>query len=138
MLFRSMFDQHDAEALGAPIEARFPFADLEFADFMANIPAVPWCIDKYIARQAMGDRLPADILKRPKAPLAGDTVRARLDRGDRLPWTRAFRPHPRLGRYVDVGALSEICNREPPAINVAIDTRPLMLNEWLWYHFPRS
>ena len=86
-----MFDQHDAEHLGALVEARFPFTDLEFAEFLLNIPAVPWCIDKYIARQAMADRLPPEVLARPKSPMAADTVRARLAQGDRLPWAEAFR-----------------------------------------------
>jgi hypothetical protein len=137
-VWASMFDHHDAEHLGALIEVRYPFADVEFADFLLNIPAVPWCIDKYIARQAMTDRLPAEVLTRAKAPLAGDTVRARLDLGDPLPWVPAFRPHPRLHPFVDESVLGEICKRGPAAISAFSDTRALMLNEWLWYHFPRS
>jgi hypothetical protein len=137
-LWPSMFEQHDAEQLGALVEVRYPFADLDFADFLMNIPAVPWCVDKYISRQAMAGWLPPAVLARPKAPLAGDTVRARLDLGDELPWASAFRPHSRLHRYVAAAAIESMCARGSRAVIVHLDTRALMLNEWLWYHFPRS
>src|SRR3989304_4501612 len=51
--WRGMFDPHDARVLGAPLEVRFPLADLRVVESLMNIPAIPWCIDKYIARQAM-------------------------------------------------------------------------------------
>ncbi len=137
-IWASMFDQHDAEHLGAPLEVRFPFADVELAEFLMNIPAVPWCIDKYIARRALRGQLPPDVVVRPKAPLAGDPVRARRAAGDRLPWAKGFRLHPRLPRYVNAGVLQAMCARSPDALAVFVDSRPLMLNEWLWYHFPRS
>jgi asparagine synthase (glutamine-hydrolysing) len=137
-IWRSMFDQHDAECLGAALEVRYPFADLELATFLFNIPAVPWCIDKRIAREAMRGWLPAQVLERSKAPLAGDTVRARLALGDPLPGTGEFHPHPRLARYVDAGLLQDARARKSAAASVYVETRPLMLNEWLWYHFSRS
>ena len=133
-----MFDRHDAEYLGARLEARFPFADIRLVEYLLNIPAVPWCVDKYVARQAMAGRLPDPVLTRPKAVLAGDTVAARIGLGDRLPWTRTIHAHPCLDRYIDVPALVEICNRGWPDIDPSTDAQALMFNEWLWYHLPRS
>jgi asparagine synthase (glutamine-hydrolysing) len=136
--WRAMFDRHDAEYLGAPIEARFPFADLRLVEFLLNIPAIPWCIDKYIHRRAMRGRLPPDVLHRRKTSLAGDPVAARIAEGDRLPWREAFDPHPRLAEFVDVAAIDRIRRLEPTVERVEIDTRALSFNEWLWYHLPRS
>ena len=137
-IWASMFNRHDAEHLGARVETRFPFTDVRLVDFLLNIPAVPWCIDKYITRRAMVNRLPPAVLARPKSPMAADTARARLDKGDRLPWCETFRPHPLLARYVNVGLLAERCRRGTAAIDPSVDTRALMLNEWLWYHRPRN
>ena len=78
------------------------------------------------------------MLARPKAPLAGDRVRARVKAGDHLPWTNGFRPHPRLRRFVNARVLHDLCARSSDAVEVYVDSKPLMLNEWLWYHFPRS
>jgi asparagine synthase (glutamine-hydrolysing) len=137
-VWASMFDEHDAANLGALLEVRFPLADLALADFLMNISAVPWCIDKHIVRRAMAGRLPQEVLNRPKAPLAGDPVRARLDHGDRLPWAADWAPHPQLCRYVDLAKIQGLLARRSLEIHVGIDTRALMLNEWLWYHLPRS
>ena len=136
--WRAMFDRHDSEYLAAPVEARFPFADLRVVNFLLNIPAIPWCIDKHILRRAMRDALPAEVLARPKTPLAGDTVAARLAKGDRTPWTAGFEAHPLLASVVDVDALRAMFNRAPAAIDPEVDARALVLNDWLWYHRPRS
>jgi asparagine synthase (glutamine-hydrolysing) len=137
-VWTSMFDEHDAASLGARLEVRYPLADLALVEFLINIPAVPWCIDKFIVRRAMADRLPAEVLARPKTALAGDPIAARLNRGDALPWTKHLRVHRDLARYVDVQMLSVQLAAGPSAMAVGIDTRALMLNEWLWYHRPRS
>lgn len=137
-IWPAMFDRHDAEHLGVPLEVRFPFADLALVEFLMNIPAVPWCIDKYIARRAVTDRLPLAVIARPKSPMAGDTVTARLNLGDRLPWSDRFTPHPRLARYVDVSRLTTLCAADAASLSSSGATRPLMLNEWLWYHLPQS
>ena len=136
--WRAMFDRHDCEYLAAPVEARFPFADLRLVNYLLNIPAIPWCIDKYILRRAMRNSLPPEVLARPKASLAGDPVAARVAKGDRTPWSRGFEAHALLDRFVDVSALREICDRASPAIDPEVDTRALGLNEWLWYHRARS
>jgi asparagine synthase (glutamine-hydrolysing) len=137
-IWPAMFDHHDAEHLGVLVEARFPLADLRLVEYLMNIPAVPWCVDKYVARRALADRLPREVLTRPKSPLAGDTVRARIERGDRLPWTGALRLHPQLSRLVDPHALADCRRLEAAEIVASGVTRALMLNEWLWYHLPRS
>lgn len=136
--WRAMFDRHDSEYLAAPVEARFPFADLRVVNYLLNIPAIPWCIDKHILRRAMQDALPAGVLTRPKTSLAGDPVAARFAKGDRTPWADGFEAHPMLDQFVDVTALREICARAPSAIDPEMDTRALVLNEWLWYHRARS
>jgi asparagine synthase (glutamine-hydrolysing) len=51
------------------LEARSPFLDYIFLEFVNRIPGnlkMKWLKKKYILKQAMGDMLPAELLKRPK------------------------------------------------------------------------
>ena len=64
----------DAGWTRVPVEVRYPFLDLRLVSFMLSVPSVPWAHDKELMRTAMRGRLPEDVLRRPKAPLARDPV----------------------------------------------------------------
>ena len=65
--------------VSAPIETRHPFFDLRLIGFLLAIPPVPWCRMKMIHREAMRGVLPEPVRTRPKAPLAGNRLLARLN-----------------------------------------------------------
>src|SRR5262245_49471177 len=65
--------------VSAPLETRHPFFDLRLISFLLAIPPVPWCVKKMIHREAMRGILPESVRTRPKAPLAGNRVLARLN-----------------------------------------------------------
>ena len=54
------------------LESRAPLFDLRMLTFLLRLPPVPWCMHKYLCRQAMQGLLPREILTRPKTPLLMD------------------------------------------------------------------
>lgn len=73
--FTSPFWQCDLDDMNfretlAPIVRRHPYLDLRVAEFMLSVPPLPWGWKKHLLREAMRDRLPAEVLSREKTPLA--------------------------------------------------------------------
>jgi asparagine synthase (glutamine-hydrolysing) len=63
-------DKEDAASTGLPMDTRSPLLDYRLLKFLLRLPAMPWCANKEIMRQAMNGRLPDSILRRAKTPLA--------------------------------------------------------------------
>ena len=72
----SVLEEEDAGWAGLNLETRAPFLDLRLLRLLFQLPQVPWCMNKELTRRAMSGLLPVEILKRPKAPLAGDPLEA--------------------------------------------------------------
>jgi asparagine synthase (glutamine-hydrolysing) len=94
-----LFERDDADLSQRAIEPRYPFFDLRLVNFLLSIPVMRWCVDKRLMRHAMEGRLPDAVRLRPKTPLAGDILQARLKRGDPL-FNLHFASLPDLRRYV--------------------------------------
>jgi asparagine synthase (glutamine-hydrolysing) len=62
----------DAGFTGQAVEVRYPFLDLRVVEYVLALPPYPPLLDKKLLREAMRGRLPANTLRRPKMPLAGD------------------------------------------------------------------
>lgn len=116
----------DAGVTGIPIEARYPFLDLRLVSYLLAIPPLPWCVDKRILREAMRGTLPETIRLRPKAPLAGDPLRAKLRESGAASLDR-FDAVSDLGRFVNRHAIPPLASDNDPWLHV----RPLCLNAWL-------
>lgn len=59
----------DKTGMAVGLECRVPYLDLELVEFAARVPCslkLHGLIGKYLLRKAVGSRLPADILTRPK------------------------------------------------------------------------
>lgn len=56
----------------ARTERIMPFWDERVVQFCLRVPAVPWCEDKLLLREAMRGLLPESIRARPKTPVMGD------------------------------------------------------------------
>lgn len=63
---------HHAHATGLPLEFRHPLFDLGLVNFMASVTAPRWHHGKALARRALRQQLPEELLARPKqiAPLS--------------------------------------------------------------------
>ena len=116
----------DPGVTGIPIEARYPFLDVRLVSYLLAIPPLPWCIDKQILRDAMRGTLPETIRLRPKAPLAGDPLRAKLRESGAASLDR-FDAVSDLGRFVNRHAIPPLASDNDPWLHV----RPLCLNAWL-------
>src|SRR5262245_36098188 len=100
-IWPGLFAAFDFDEALSPVVWRYPFLDLRVLEFMLSIPPVPWARRKLLLRQAMRHRLPNEVVRRDKTPLAGCPLTASLRRYGLPELAR----HGRLERYVDVRAL---------------------------------
>jgi len=69
----STFESFDPGATGRPVELRYPFFDVRLASFVLRLPSFPWCVNKYVLREATRGRLPEAVRVRSKTPFAGNS-----------------------------------------------------------------
>jgi asparagine synthase (glutamine-hydrolysing) len=128
-LWTHLFEQDDPGATGYLVETRYPYLDLRLVNYLLALPPFPWCYRKTLVRGAMIGRLPERVRTRPKTPLQGDPISARLTRvgDDRLkdiPWSAD------LDRYIDrsgmVAPRGKMNQEEASGC-----LRPYCLNIWL-------
>jgi asparagine synthase (glutamine-hydrolysing) len=119
-----MLASFDTGGRAKPIESRHPLFDLRLVRFCMRLPTVPWCASKQLLRVAMRGVLPADLLRRPKTPLARNSVSAMAGDGG----VHSFRPAPELKAYVVGDRGSSVVGSEGMS---QTDLRPLFLNLWL-------
>jgi len=128
----SLFEGYDAGVTGLPIEARHPVTDLRVVEFLLGLPPVPWCVNKQIVRAAMRDKLPPEIVCRPKTPLAGDPAIEIAGKG--VTASDRFEPHSMLMRYIEQTAVRGV-SRENDTWALWMNSRPLGLSLWLKSHY---
>jgi hypothetical protein len=75
-----VFDGYDGGWTGCPIETAHPLMDVRVIAWLAHLPAIPWCTNKRVFRDAARGMLPGRIVQRPKAPLSSDWTEAALRR----------------------------------------------------------
>ncbi len=123
------FEQYDSAFTRVPLEARHPFFDPRVAKYMLRLPTLPWCADKELLRVAMAGQLPAEVLKRPKATLAGDLYIGLLKETDpRHLFIHA--PWPGLEKYIDRRKIPPMGGNFVPG-DPEVHLRALSLNYWL-------
>lgn len=127
--FTSPFWQLDLDDMNfreqlAPIVWRHPFLDLRIAEFMLSVPPIPWGWKKQLLREAMRDRLPVEVLRREKTPLAFYSDVASMRRHG-LPEPSRGGP---LERYVDPGHLPTV---QAPETEIYLAMAAYSLDHWL-------
>jgi asparagine synthase (glutamine-hydrolysing) len=125
----ALFEQYDSGVTGIPIEVRHPFFDLRLVSFLLALPALPWCSDKELLRQASRDVLPDAVRLRRKSPLVADPLIAALQRPE-SEWLDSFNPCVDLTRFVQRSRIPKV-RRERSSWSAWINLRPLSLNFWL-------
>lgn len=126
------FAQYDPGATGLPLEFRHPYLDARVVALVLSIPPAQWYNDKGLLRLGMRGLLPEALRARPKTPLAGDPLRARVEgRGERLP--EGLRLGEAVRRYVDAEKVPRFAGGAAPDRfdSVAADLRPIGLSLWL-------
>lgn len=125
----SLFESSDPGVTGILMEVRYPFLDLRLLGWLLSLPPVPWCVDKWLLRQAMRGKLPEAVRRRPKSPLAADPVIAKARSGlpqevERMDFTGEIRQYISLREFLPVGSWIS-----PNAMSLKI--RAISLNYWL-------
>ncbi|HEY6945994.1 MAG TPA: asparagine synthase-related protein [Candidatus Acidoferrum sp.] len=128
-LWAALFEGYDSGATGIPVEIRHPFFDLRVVNFLLALPALPWCSDKELLREAARGILPEAVRLRGKSALLADPLIALLQQTDSA-WVDSFVPVPELGRYVDRRRIPKVAGEKNPW-TAWVHLRPLSLNFWL-------
>lgn len=123
-----MFEQADPGATGYPVETCYPFLDLRMVNYLLAIPPFPWFFNKTLLREVMAERLPERVRTRPKTPLQGDPMLARIQLPDGR-W-KGMSLCVELDRYVDRSALKAL-HGKMNAEQASSNARPYCLNIWL-------
>ncbi|PYT69609.1 MAG: asparagine synthetase B [Acidobacteria bacterium] len=125
----NLFEGYDPGVTSIPVEVRHPFFDLRLVTFLLALPALPWCSDKELLREAARGVLPDAVRLRRKSPLPADPLIALLERPESK-WVDSFEAVPELGRYVERKRIPKVFG-EKDAWTAWIHLRPLSLNFWL-------
>jgi asparagine synthase (glutamine-hydrolysing) len=111
------------------MEVCHPFFDLQLVDFLLALPALPWCSDKELLREAARGILPDAVRLRRKSPLLADPLVALLQQPESA-WVDSFEGVPELGRFVERRLIPKVFG-EKDVWTAWIHLRPLSLNYWL-------
>jgi asparagine synthase (glutamine-hydrolysing) len=121
----SMFEANDPGVTHALVEVRYPFVDLRLVEYLLAIPAFPWAYKKTLSRKLLADKLPREVLLRPKTPLSGDPAVAKF-RLSATAWTKRGKLDARVCEFVDPAGLVNFRDRIKSE-----EFRPFCLNFWL-------
>jgi len=128
-LWPNLFEGYDPGVTSVPVEVRHPFFDIRLVNFLLALPALPWCSDKELLREAARGILPDAVRLRRKSPLLADPLVALLERQESA-WVDSFEASPELGRYVERRLIPKVFG-EKDAWSAWIHLRPVSLNFWL-------
>ena len=128
-MWPNLFEGYDAGVTGVPLEVRHPFFDLRLVDFLLALPALPWCSDKELLREAARGILPDAVRLRRKSPLLADPLVALLKRPESA-CVDSFEAVSELDRYVEQRLIPKVFGEKDPW-SAWIHLRPLSLNSWL-------
>jgi asparagine synthase (glutamine-hydrolysing) len=128
-LWPNLLERYDSGVTGIPLEVRHPFFDLRLINFLLALPALPWCSDKELLREAGRGVLPDAVRLRRKSPLPADPLIALLQRPESA-WVDSFEAVPELSQYVERRLIPRV-SRERDSWAAWIRLRPLSLNFWL-------
>ena len=128
-MWASLFEGYDAGVTRVPVDVRHPFFDLRLVKFLLALPALPWCSDKELLREAARGILPDAVRLRRKSPLLADPLIAVLQRPEAA-WLDSFEAVSELGRYVERRLIPKVFGERDPW-SAWIHLRPFSLNFWL-------
>jgi asparagine synthase (glutamine-hydrolysing) len=123
------FEPQDPAVIGSNVESCHPFFDLRVLAFLLSLPALPWCSDKELLRQAGRGVLPDAVRLRKKSPLIRDPIVALLEKPESA-WVDSFEAIPELDPYVRRESVPPVHRIANPG-EAWIHLKPLSLNLWL-------
>ena len=125
-----MFEMNAPAVTRQPVEVRYPFLDLRVVEYVLSLPPYPFCLDKQLARAAMNGKLPAQILSRPKTPLAVDPAAEALRIEDR-DWKEVLDWTGEIAQYIDSKSLPSKENMGRGTLELPTHIHTFCFNFWL-------
>ena len=128
-----ILEQYDPGVRRLPVHFRHPLLDVRLVQQLLYIPPAQWYNDKALLRIAMRGRLPPEIVRRPKTPLAADPLLVRLRR-DGAGWIGGAALSAAVERFVDRSRVPRLLGGSGGVADTGRlheDLRPLLLSLWL-------
>jgi asparagine synthase (glutamine-hydrolysing) len=125
----SVLETEDAGWTRVRLETRAPLLDLRILAFLLRLPAVPWCVNKELCRQAMKGVLPDGVRERPKTPLVFDPLDAATQTNSWQSGIPKVASGP-IERFVNWPKWCETLHHSKGSLNWMI-LRPLSVFHWL-------
>ncbi len=110
-------------------ERRDPFLDIRLVKFIASIPALPWLFKKHLLRRSMDEKLPSDIIKRPKTMLGG--IHCSLLKHADLKQINDWKTEPEIHHYIDRRKVPLFENKSCAVGESYLNLRPILLGNWI-------
>lgn len=127
-LWETLYEGMSPSLTGAASLVTFPLMDPRVIEYVFAIPPVPWGQDKRLLREAMRDRLPPEVVTRPKTPFVG-AIEARVAQWRAAGGANATLSE-RVAPWVDRAVVRDIYQRGDPY--AVVDAwRVLQLDRWL-------
>jgi asparagine synthase (glutamine-hydrolysing) len=123
-----MREYDDSAWTSSVVETRAPLMDVRLLKFELRLPPVPWCIDKRLVRLAMTGRLPEQIRRRPKVPLAKEPLDLFVGRERWRP--SQFAVSETIQDFVDWKKW-QAASWQTAGSRLLTDIRPVALDRWL-------
>lgn len=124
-----VFESRDPGMTSVACESRYPFFDRRLITYLLAIPPIPWCVQKDLLRTSMRSRLPEQVRRRAKAPLAGDPYFEHARNHGLRVWQEHFNPVQMLANYVESDRIPRIAGNDP--YQLWVNLRPISFNYWL-------
>jgi hypothetical protein len=125
---------------GLPAKALLPFFDLRLVEHVWEAPPHPWRVEKLLLRNAMRDRLPEEVLRRPKTLLYSRAQPAEGSPAHRLAampetrrWRRRLISDVPMGEYVDLDRVRSLIDNP-----LSTETGPLLGNCFALAHWLKT
>ena len=93
---------------------------------MMSLPALPWLFNKHLLRRSMADKLPTEVLRRPKTPLGH--IHESLLKKNVL---GKLRPVAATVQYINQNRIHSLSTTTESGAESYVNLRPLVLNTWL-------
>jgi asparagine synthase (glutamine-hydrolysing) len=128
--WQRLFETWDPSETGIPIHVVHPYFDRRVVELLFAFPPMPWFADKYLLREAMEGRLPEEVRRRPKTPLAQDPLRIIMRRSPDL-LRRVVESAPQIAELIDVELLLEYVEKgEGDGYSDLLAAFPFCLAKW--------
>ena len=123
------------ETLDQWIELRCPLLDTRVIQFVMDVPAIPWCQDKRLPREAFRADLPERVIRRPKTGVSGLHERLVTQWQQHTARNLSLK-NERLARWIDDAAWRRGLFGSD-AVGVGLAWRALLLDAWISSQPPR-